>query len=86
MSIKRASEIADIGYENAKIINRTYIKDGRTCRFTTKKRVGETFHERQKREQKNRKLIQLLNDTISDVSVSIKSPTSYQTKKKLSSD
>ena len=86
MPIREAAQISNIGYENAKIINRTYIKDGRSCRFTTKKRVGETLHERQKREHKNRKLVQLLDDAISDSSVSKRSPSPCRYKKKLSSN
>jgi transposase len=37
-TLKEAAKILNIGYENAKIINRAYRQDGRSSRITTKRR------------------------------------------------
>jgi transposase len=38
MLIREAAEITNIGYENAKVINRVFKQDGRNIRLTSKNR------------------------------------------------
>ena len=65
LNIKQAATLANIGYENAKIINKIYKEDGRDFRLTTKSKPGQTKKQRMMQENLKRQKLKLIQEFMS---------------------